>query len=110
MLAGIDTGEPVHFDQVEDHNAGVDLLENLHGYLSNQSPTVRRFYEQLLEHPIVSSLIDDMEAAITLRHDRDNSEWRDGFDRLNQMRSTDFIARLFLSGFPEKSPLFRSRQ
>ena len=91
MLAGIDAGEPVHFDQVEDHNAGVGLLENLHGYLSNQSPAARSFYEQLLAHPIVSSLIEDMEAVIVQRHERDVSDWRDVFDRMNQMRSTDFI-------------------
>jgi tetratricopeptide (TPR) repeat protein len=91
MLAGIDAGEPVHFDQVEDHNAGVSLLENLHGYLSNQSPAARSFYEQLLAHPIVGSLIKDMEAVIVQRHERDGSDWRDVFDRMNQMRSTDFI-------------------
>jgi len=90
MLAGIDTGEPVHFDQVEDHNAGVGLLENLHGYLANQNPAARRFYEQLLAHPIVSSLIEDMEAVIIQSHKRDGSEWRDAFDRLHEMRSTNF--------------------
>lgn len=91
MLAGIDAGEPVHFDQVEDHNAGVGLLENLHGYLSNQSPAARSFYAQLLAHPIVGSLIEDMETVIAQRHERDNCEWRDVFDRMNEMRSTDFI-------------------
>ena len=91
MLAGIGTGEPVHFGQVEDHNAGVDLLNNLHGYLSNQSPMARSFYEQLLAQPIVSSLIEDMEAVIAQRHKRDNSKWRDVFDRLSEMRSADFI-------------------
>ncbi len=92
MLAGLDTGEPVHFDQVEDHNAGVDLLNNLHGYLSNQSPAARSFYRQLLEHPIVSSLIEDMEAVIAQHHERNNSEWRDVFNRMSEMRSADFIA------------------
>jgi tetratricopeptide (TPR) repeat protein len=92
MLAELDTGEPVHFDQVEDHNAGVDLLNNLHGYLSNQSPAARSFYRQLLAHPIVSSLIEDMEAVIAQRHESDGNEWRDVFDRMNEMRSADFIA------------------
>lgn len=91
MLARIDTGEPVHFDQVKDHNAGVGLLNNLHGYLSNQSPAARSFYEQLLAHPIVSSLIEDMEAVIAQRYEKDNSEWRDIFDRMSEMRSADFI-------------------
>jgi hypothetical protein len=91
MLCGINTGEPVHFDQVEDHNAGVGLLKNLQDYLSNQSPAVRHFYEQLLAHPIVSSLIEEMEAVIAQGYERNNGEWRDGFDRMSEMRSADFI-------------------
>jgi hypothetical protein len=91
MLSGINTGEPVHFDQVKDHNAGVGLLNNLQDYLSNQSPAARSFYEQLLAHPIVSPLIEEMEAVIAQHHDRDNREWRDGFDRMSKMRSADFI-------------------
>ena len=69
----------------------MDLLNNLHGYLSNQSPAARSFYEQLLAQPIVSSLIEDMEAVIAQRYKRDNSKWRDVFDRLSEMRSADFI-------------------
>jgi hypothetical protein len=32
-----------------------------------------------------------MEAVIVQRHERGDSDWRDVFDRMNQMRSTDFI-------------------
>jgi hypothetical protein len=33
-----------------------------------------------------------MEAVIAQHHERNNSEWRDVFNRMSEMRSADFIA------------------
>ncbi|MCU7905938.1 MAG: tetratricopeptide repeat protein [Candidatus Thiodiazotropha sp. (ex Epidulcina cf. delphinae)] len=91
ILAGIGTGEPIHFDQVNDHNAGKELLENLQGYLSDQSLATKRFYERLLMHPIVCSIIEEMDVVISQSHERDYGGWRNASDRMNEMRSADFI-------------------
>ena len=68
----------------------LDICEKLDRECGDTNTAARSFYEQLLAHPIVSSLIEDMEAVIIQSHKRDGSEWRDAFDRLHEMRSTNF--------------------
>ena len=91
MLAEIRTDKPTNRREAEDHNAGVYLWQNLHGYLAKHRSTAKRFLRQFVEHPAVISLLNEMDALVGRWHEQHQGGGREDFDRLNEMRSTDFV-------------------
>lgn len=91
MLAGTRTGEPANRHEARNHNAGVDLRQNLHGYLANRGATAKRFFRQFVQHPAVISLLDEMDTVTGRWHKQHQGGGREDFDRLNEMQSTGFI-------------------
>jgi hypothetical protein len=91
MLAGIRTGKPANHHEARNHNAGMYLRQNLHGYLANRGIIAKRFFRQFVQHPAVISLLDEMDAVTGRWHEQHQEGGREDFDRLNEMQSTGFI-------------------
>lgn len=80
-------GNPSGFEEVEDHNAGVDLVRSLGDYLKRKP--AQRFFQAILASPEFRALQREYTAA--LRASREGgSGARAGFDRMNEMASTRF--------------------
>ena len=78
--------------EIDDHNAGVHLRRDLHGFLAEQSPKSKRFFRKVLRDPAVAALLAEKQQA-TERWvgPRDSGgEWRAAFDRLQLMKSPEF--------------------
>jgi tetratricopeptide (TPR) repeat protein len=92
MLAGIRTKKPTNHQQTEDHNTGVALRQNLHGFLASHRPASKRFFRQMVRHTTVASLLDEMELLVGRWHDQHSGGERKDFDRMHEMQSADFIS------------------
>lgn len=80
------------YEDVRDHNAGVDLLRDLRGFLSVQSPSSRRFFRELLRRPDVEAILFE-KAAVVERWSgphKPEEEWRRAFDRMQLMETPEF--------------------
>ena len=62
--AGIRAKKPANHQQAEDHNTGVALRKNPHGFLASRRFASRRFFRQLVKHPAVAPLLNEMELLI----------------------------------------------
>ena len=91
ILAGMRTKKPANYQQTEDHNTGVALRQNLHGFLASRRSASRQFFGQLVKHPAVAPLLNEMELLISRRHNRNSGGERKDFDRMHEMQSADFI-------------------
>ncbi len=91
ILAGKRAGKPTNHHEVRDHNAGVALRQNLHGFLGNRKATARRFFRQFVTHPPVASLLDEMDLLVRRWHGPHPDYERRIFDRMHEMQSADFI-------------------
>jgi tetratricopeptide (TPR) repeat protein len=78
--------------EAEDHNAGVDALKDLAGYLGTRRPAMTRFFRALLRRPEVEELLAELERAIERWRGphEPHAEWRAAFDRMQLMRTADF--------------------
>jgi tetratricopeptide (TPR) repeat protein len=94
MLFGLRTPavSSSHRREAEDHNTGVDLLRDLHGFLDAQSGASRRYFQGLLREPRVAALLEEKQAAVERwsgPHEP-QVEWRAAFDRMNLMNTPEF--------------------
>jgi tetratricopeptide (TPR) repeat protein len=90
MLLGVKMAAPKTHNETRDHNAGVDLIRQLRGFLSNQKRQSRRFFEDIVRHPRVRALLDETEAVAERWHNQRLTGEREAFDRMNQMHTPDF--------------------
>lgn len=90
ILAGMRTGNPTNHHEVRDHNAGVALRQNLHGFLDIRKSAARRFFRQFVAHPPVASLLDEMALLVGRWHGPHRDGEREDFDRMHEMQSADF--------------------
>lgn len=90
MLAGVRSTQPKSHSEIEDHNIGIGLSRSLHGYLDRRSPRAQRFFRQLVNHPSVGALLEEvLEAARKWREER-REDQRKAYDRMHQMRTPEF--------------------
>lgn len=94
MLLGLRTTapDPRRRDEVEDHNAGVDGLQDLRPFLGRRAGGWKRFFRAMLREPEVGALLAEKEAVVRRwsgPHEP-QAEWRAAFDRLQLMNSPGF--------------------
>jgi tetratricopeptide (TPR) repeat protein len=91
MLLALRTSrEPRGYDEISDHNAGVNLIRALHAYLARPPRGFRRFFTALVADPRVAKLLDEVrDAAHRFRENRKGGD-RSALERMNQMRSRAF--------------------
>lgn len=90
MLLEKKTTPPKNAAEVADHNTGVSLLQILHGYLTQQRSSARRFFQDLLSTPGVASLLKEMEIVVRKQGELHTTSEQTTFDRMMQMRTPEF--------------------
>jgi len=90
MLLGIRDAAPRTRDEAEDHNVGVTLCHEVHGYLRDRRRASLRFFKGIATRPSVTSLLKEAEDVVQRWHEQHRSGGREAFDRMNEMRSIDF--------------------
>ncbi len=92
MLAGVKTrARPAGHVEVNDHNIGVELLRDIHQYLTARAPGGRSFLKKLIQRQAVSEMMDEAE-TVRLRWQEERGSNRTWFDRMTEM-STIELAR-----------------
>lgn len=90
MLAGMTTRtKPASYDEAQDHNTGVELLRDIHQYLSTRGCGGRSFLKKLLERDAVVALTDEVETVRLKWHEERGTD-RKWFDRLTVMSKIEF--------------------
>lgn len=93
MLAGLSSAEPANYDESSDHNAGVDLLRRLKGYLEERSQRARRFFQRaLLANPVTEQLAEMAEIVKRWKAQR-QGDGREAFRKMKAMRTPEFARR-----------------
>ncbi len=100
MLVGLALKtEPKSSDEIASHNAGVDWCRSLKAHLGRRRELSRRFFRGIAEHPHTASLMTRLDQAMVSWRSKDESQFRTGFDLMNEMKSLAFAkehARLIL--------------
>lgn len=90
MLAGMKRRtNPASYDEVEDHNIGVDLARDIQQYLSTRGRGGRSFLKKLIEQEAVVALMDEAE-TVRLRWHEERGTDRKWFDRMTEMSGIEF--------------------
>jgi tetratricopeptide (TPR) repeat protein len=90
ILLGINEGAPRTSREISDHNTGVNLRRELHGYLSKESRPSRRFFEGIGRNPQVRALLEEMEAVVERWHNNRSNDDRKPITRMNLMHELEF--------------------
>lgn len=105
MLAGLKTRtRPASYEEAEDHNTGVDLVRDIHQYLTTRSRRGKTFLKKLMEREAVMALTDEA-ATVRLKWHEERGSDRKWFDRMTEMSNIEFARAqaTVLSGRPAKS-------
>lgn len=102
---------PKGYDEVRDHNGGIDLRAAIHGYLAAQSRASRRFFRELTRDEPVVALLEEIEAVVRRRSVEHPTGERGAFDRMTEMRAFDFaVAQARRMGWKTAWPESRERK
>jgi hypothetical protein len=77
----------------EDHNAGIDALENLRGYLAKRSRASKQFFDGLWKDAELAALREEVITSEYRKDEvgRDDEElYSELFKRLQELRSWEF--------------------
>ena len=87
--------EPTNLEAAEDWNSGVAAIRGLKGYLSRRKNPSRRYFTDLLEHPILVSLLAEIDASRRAfnKPDLGDDERRRLFDRHIEIKTMKFIRK-----------------
>lgn len=92
--------KPRSFSESEDHNAGVDALENLGGYLAKRSRASKTFFDGLWKDAELAALREEVLTS-EYRKDKlgreDEELYSQLFKRLHELRSWEFAQRFATS-------------
>jgi tetratricopeptide (TPR) repeat protein len=89
LLVGRAMKRPTSSAEARDHNAGVDLLEQLHAYFPARARRSRRFFSRVLVLPGVVSLLTEVEDLARRWFGQPKAD-RSTFERLNYMQTLEF--------------------
>jgi tetratricopeptide (TPR) repeat protein len=90
MVLGERSDAPEGSEEIEDHNAGVSLLRQLHSYLERRSRGAKRFFKALVGDPRVGALADEVIEVGRRRMAQHPKGEREAFDRMMLMRTIEF--------------------
>jgi tetratricopeptide (TPR) repeat protein len=90
MLLGVKMAAPKTHNETRDHNGGVELIRELRGFLSNQKPQSRGFFEGIVRDPRVRALLDEIEAVVERWRNQHPTVEREAFDRMHTLHTPDF--------------------
>jgi tetratricopeptide (TPR) repeat protein len=90
ILLGQRTSRPNGYEEVSDHNTGVQELENLESYLARQPRSSRAFFKAILKAPTTREILSEAEEVVQRRGEQHPTGERDAFDRMMHMRSIEF--------------------
>ncbi len=90
LLCDQELGQPETYDQSQDHVDGFELWRDLEAYSEGPGAETIDFFTALFERPEVAALVDEAEEVRRKRRD-DRSGKRTWFDRMNEMRTMEFV-------------------
>lgn len=76
--------------EIDDHNTGVELLEQLGAYLKECSSKKIQFFTELMNQPLVATLLTELGAAIEGWHADRDRKYPEHFSRMMEMKKSDF--------------------
>jgi tetratricopeptide (TPR) repeat protein len=79
-------------EEARDHNSGISLRRSLHAYLAKQSAVSRRFFREVLSDARVVRLLEESADVVHRWEEEHRTGGREGFDRMQLMRSRGFAA------------------
>ena len=83
--------------EAEDHNAGVDALESLTGYLTKRSRASKSFFDGLWKDPSLATLREEVIASEVRKNEigpDDEELYSALFKRLHELRSWEFAQQV----------------
>ncbi len=80
--------KPEDNQEIEDHNAGVAMSDNLRRYFSRQPAPARRFFKSVLDSEQVRKLFAELQTAMQGRRSRSGD--RADFDKMQELQSPEF--------------------
>jgi tetratricopeptide (TPR) repeat protein len=89
LLVGCRRGAPRNGRDADDHNAGVELLKQLHTYFHARARRAQRFFSRVLALPGVGALLSEVEDLARQWFGQPKAD-RAIFERLNRMKTLDF--------------------
>lgn len=107
ILLGFREDKVESADEARDHNTGVELAQRLKAYMGNRFPRSRRFFEKIMNSPQVDALLDETKHVVRRRAHQHagKGKQREAFDRMLQMRTSDYAKERAREIFPS---LFRN--
>ncbi len=90
ILLGQRVSRPREFEQVRDHNLGVEAVEQLEDFLSDLSRSSRAFFKGILDAPTTKALLTEIDEVEKRQQEEHRTGERHAFDRKQRMRSAGF--------------------
>jgi tetratricopeptide (TPR) repeat protein len=81
------------FTQVQDHNAGVEMIRTLPKFLNGKERGSRRFFADILRLPAMECLLRELEDAVEAMREVKDDDYRLAFDRVAMMQSEAFARK-----------------
>lgn len=108
LLVGRRTRRPASSGEARDHDAGVDLFQQLHAYFHARARRSQRFFSRALALPGVASLLAEVEDLARRWFGHPQAE-RAIFERVNRIKTLDFARERAAEiaaalGLPEEPP------
>ncbi len=91
MLLGVRTNRPKAYEEIKDHNEGIEERFDLQAYLGRPSRTGRQYFRGLVKAPHVVALLEEVEdVRQRLREAEEKQERHEAFTKMNEMQSIAF--------------------
>ncbi len=89
-LLGLRRTPPEGYEQMIDHNTGVEMAANLVPFLAQLAPTTRALFEGILATPTTRALLAEKDEVTRRWHEQRTTNDRTAFLRLEELRSLGF--------------------
>lgn len=90
LLLGMNSRSPKGYEQLSDHNTGIDELGFLAPYLERLDLSSRALFKAILAAPTTRALLSEANDVIERRRTQHLTEDREAFDRMMELHSRTF--------------------
>lgn len=87
-------GEPSDYQQVTDHNAGIEFVRDHAAFLGSQSRKARKFFEDIARSKRLEEILAELDEAIELWHSKVQPTSKQGYTRMMRMRTLEYAVEV----------------